>query len=130
MSKRIYNVLFHLHTVSGIVISVILYVIFFTGSFSFFRDEIANWERNHDVEYAENISMDLDHAFDSLDQKYALHGRNISISKHYVERRIGVSLDPSQDSLADEKGKARHFFYQDTETLQTADYASSYSLGE
>lgn len=49
MSKRTYNILFHLHTVSGIVISVALYVIFFTGSFSFFRDEIVNWERGHTV---------------------------------------------------------------------------------
>ncbi|WP_422359716.1 PepSY-associated TM helix domain-containing protein [Reichenbachiella sp.] len=130
MSKRIYNVLFHLHTVSGIVISVILYVIFFAGSFSFFRDEIANWERNHAVENSEQISMNLDGALDSLDEKYALHGRNISISRHHTERRIAVSLDPSQDSLAEEEGKAKHFFYQDTETLQTADYVSSYSLGE
>ena len=35
MGNRIYNILFHTHTVSGIVISVALYVIFFTGSFSF-----------------------------------------------------------------------------------------------
>lgn len=130
MSKRIYNVLFHLHTVSGIVISVILYVIFFAGSFSFFRDEIVNWERNHAVDFSENISIDYDAALDSLDQLYALQGRNISISKHYVERRIGVSLDPSQDSLAEEQGKKKHFFYQDTETLGTTDYATSYSLGE
>lgn len=130
MSKRIYNVLFHLHTVSGIVISVALYVIFFAGSFSFFRDEIANWERNHAVENTENISMNLDVALDSLDEKYALHDRNISISRHHNERRIAVSLDSSQDSLAEEKGKAKHFFYQDTETLQTADYTSTYSLGE
>ncbi|RYG94835.1 PepSY domain-containing protein, partial [archaeon] len=34
---------FHTHTVSGIVISVVLFVIFFAGSFSFFRDEIINW---------------------------------------------------------------------------------------
>ncbi|WP_420583378.1 PepSY-associated TM helix domain-containing protein [Reichenbachiella sp.] len=130
MSKRIYNVLFHLHTVSGIVISVILYIIFFAGSFSFFRDEIVNWERNHAVENTEQISMDLDAALDSLDEKYALHGRNISISRHHIERRIAVSLDPSQDNLAQEKGKAEHFFYQDTKTLHTADYVSSYSLGE
>lgn len=130
MSKRIYNVLFHLHTVSGIVISVALYVIFFAGSFSFFRDEIANWERNHAVPYGENLVMDLDAALDSLDQTYTLHGRNVSISRHYMERRIAVSLDPSQDSLATAEAKKKHFFYQDTETLETAKYADSYSLGE
>jgi uncharacterized iron-regulated membrane protein len=46
MSNRIYNILFHTHTISGIFISLALYVIFFAGSFSFFRDEINSWERN------------------------------------------------------------------------------------
>ncbi|WCC44944.1 hypothetical protein PJW08_01285 [Tenacibaculum finnmarkense] len=42
MSKRNYNVFFNTHTVSGIVISVALYVIFFAGAFSFFKEEIIN----------------------------------------------------------------------------------------
>lgn len=130
MSKRIYNVLFHLHTVSGIVISVLLYVIFFAGSFSFFRDEIVNWERNHAVEFSEHLVTDFDVVFDSLESKYDLQGREVSIGKHYVERSFGVNLSASADSLASEGAKKRHFFYMDSETYETADYASSYSLGE
>ena len=49
MNKRSYNIFFHLHTISGIIISAALFVIFFTGSFSFFRDEIANWQKNEEV---------------------------------------------------------------------------------
>ncbi|RJE74752.1 PepSY domain-containing protein [Reichenbachiella sp. MSK19-1] len=130
MSNRVYNILFHLHTVSGIVISVLLFVIFFAGSFSFFRDDIVNWERGHTVEQTERIDMDLDAAMDSLSQHYNLHGRDVSISKHYLERRIGVSLSASHDSLASEADKARAFFYLDMKTTETASYASSYSLGE
>nr|BFF40080.1 hypothetical protein BACY1_18850 [Tenacibaculum mesophilum] len=50
MAKRVYNIMFHTHTISGIVISAALYVIFFTGSISFLRDEIIAWERNEPVE--------------------------------------------------------------------------------
>ena len=82
------------------------------------------------MDFSEHIIIDYDAALGSLDQLYQLYGRNISFSKHYIERRIGVSLDPSQDSLADEKAKQKHFFYQDTETLSTYKYADSYSLGE
>jgi len=130
MSKRVYNVLFHLHTVSGIVISVVLFVIFFAGSFSYFRDEIVNWERSHSVSNTENIEMDFDRAMDSLAKDHDLYGRDISIGKHYIERRIGVSLSVSQDSLASEEAKTSSFFYLDTKTFDEADYSSSYSLGE
>ncbi|MEM9935869.1 MAG: PepSY domain-containing protein, partial [Bacteroidota bacterium] len=45
MDRRIYNIMFSLHTMSSIIISVAVFVIFFAGTFSFFRDEIVNWER-------------------------------------------------------------------------------------
>lgn len=130
MNKRIYNIIFHLHTVSGIVISAALFVIFFTGSFSFFRDEIVNWERNHTVNYTENIEMDYDALFDSLSANYNLTGRDIALQKYYVERRVGINLGGSKDSLATEEDKTSHFFYADIETYETSDYTSSYSLGE
>ena len=49
MGKRVYNIVFHTHTISGIIISAALYVIFFTGSLSFLRDEINAWERNEPI---------------------------------------------------------------------------------
>ena len=77
MGKRVYNILFNLHTVSGIVISVALYVIFFAGSFSFFRDEIVAWERNEQAQNADNLPNEIDRILKHLDSTYILDGRDI-----------------------------------------------------
>jgi uncharacterized iron-regulated membrane protein len=44
LNNRAYSVLFHTHTVAGIVISFALFVIFYAGAFSLFRAEIYQWE--------------------------------------------------------------------------------------
>jgi len=44
LPPRVYNIFFHTHTVSGIVISVALYIIFFAGAFTLFREEFYQWE--------------------------------------------------------------------------------------
>ncbi|WP_439555390.1 PepSY-associated TM helix domain-containing protein [Dyadobacter sp.] len=44
LSNRLYNIFFHTHTVSGIVLSFGLYVIFFAGAFSLFKSEFYQWE--------------------------------------------------------------------------------------
>lgn len=44
LGNRAYNIMFHTHTVSGIVISVALYIIFFAGAFTLFKDEFYQWE--------------------------------------------------------------------------------------
>lgn len=44
LSNRLYNITFHTHTVSGIVISFALYVIFFAGAFTLFKDQFYQWE--------------------------------------------------------------------------------------
>ncbi|WP_342089023.1 PepSY-associated TM helix domain-containing protein [Dyadobacter sp. OTU695] len=44
LSPRLYNITFNTHTVSGIVISFALYVIFFAGAFTLFKDEFYQWE--------------------------------------------------------------------------------------
>ena len=68
LGKRSYNVLFHTHTVSGIVISFALFVIFYAGAFALFRHDIAQWENpylrqkvNPDFSYEKGIA-----AVDSL----------------------------------------------------------------
>ena len=50
MSNRNYNVFFNTHTVSGIVISIALYVIFFAGAFALFKGEIQIWEEGKNPE--------------------------------------------------------------------------------
>ncbi|RCR65676.1 PepSY-associated TM helix domain-containing protein [Larkinella punicea] len=44
LGNRAYHIMFHTHTVSGIVISVALYIIFFAGAFTLFREEFYQWE--------------------------------------------------------------------------------------
>lgn len=44
LGPRAYNILFHTHTVSGIIISVVLFVIFFAGATSLYKQEIYQWE--------------------------------------------------------------------------------------
>ena len=130
MGKRAYNILFHTHTVSGIVISVALYVIFFAGSFSFFRDEIVNWERGHTVNVQGEIGINLDTIIQSLSETYHLYGRDINLKHYYNERRVNVSLSPSKDSTATDDAKMGAFFYIDTIDKSASSYMESYTLGE
>ena len=130
MDKRIYNILFHTHTVSSIVISVALYVIFFAGSFSFFRDEIVNWERGHQVNTSDQIIVDVDTILLSLSEFYDLSGRDITLTHYYNERQIGISLTGSKDSTATKEAEAAAFFYLDTQNKTSVTYPESYTLGE
>ncbi|MDJ1469311.1 PepSY-associated TM helix domain-containing protein [Xanthocytophaga flava] len=59
LPNRAYNILFHTHTVSGIVISVALYIIFFAGAFTLFRDEFYKWE-NPTARYYTGKPIDYD----------------------------------------------------------------------
>lgn len=127
MDKRSYNIFFHLHTVTGIVISVLLYVIFFAGSFSFFRDEIIAWERNEPVVSSHGFQLDIDAALDTLDARYNLTGRDVSFYKQGREKRYAVSLSAPKDTLISKEGE---FFYMDPETFRTYKYDKSYTLGE
>lgn len=131
MNNRNYNIYFHTHTVSGIVISVVLFVIFFAGSFSFFKDEISNWERNESPIAHQKITLNAEALLDSIGKKYRLQGRTISFWQDSNDSKvISVSLEASKDSLASEKDKESHYFSLDTQTFKTATYEESYSLGE
>lgn len=130
MDKRTYNILFHTHTVSGIVISVALYVIFFAGSFAFFRDEINNWQHNDKVTVLDELPSNLDARLEQLSQKHELYGRDVELRHNYNERSIAVSLSASKDSLATEQAKESAFLYLDIDNGQTSTYSKSYALGE
>lgn len=137
MSNRIYNILFHTHTIAGIVISVALYVIFFAGSFSFFRDEIVSWERNESLSEGWMLQeMDFDMVLDTLDERKGISKTDISFNQHYDEQRTGVSISAPKDAEI-KKGEGRRdrggrgdFFYMNTNDLNTYDYQKSYSFGE
>lgn len=42
--NRTFNILFHLHTVCGIILSAVLFVIFLAGAFTLFKNEFYLWE--------------------------------------------------------------------------------------
>ncbi|MEM6767194.1 MAG: PepSY-associated TM helix domain-containing protein [Bacteroidota bacterium] len=122
--------MFSLHTMSSIIISVAVFVIFFAGTFSFFRDEIVNWERGHQVSQKEEIDANIDTLLAALGETHNLYGRDVSLTLYYNERRVGVSMTGSKDSTALEDDKVGAFFYLDTHDHTTATYTDSYSLGE
>ncbi|KDN56656.1 PepSY-associated TM helix domain-containing protein [Flavobacterium seoulense] len=130
MNNRNYNIFFHTHTVSGIVISVVLYVIFFAGSFAFFKDDITNWEKGDALVTNQEIHLDYNQALKKLDPEFDLQGRNISFYQSPGKKSVSVSLGASKDTLASKKAKEGQYFYLDTSTYKTKTYDESYSLGE
>ncbi|TCI90368.1 PepSY-associated TM helix domain-containing protein [Tenacibaculum sp. M341] len=130
MSKRNYNVFFNTHTVSGIVISVALYIIFFAGAFALFKDEIQVWEEGKRVSNTDRHAIDFDTIFKSLDDEFDLQGRDIQIDLGKKEDKIYAYLLPSQDSLASEKSKTTQFFSVDINTLERKEYHEYYGIGE
>lgn len=130
MNNRNYNIFFHTHTVSGIVISVVLYIIFFAGSLSFFREDITGWEKGESASMTNEVQLNFDQALKSLDPTYDLHGRKISIYQPQNQESVYVSLEASKDSLASKKAKEGQYFILNNSTYKTTTYSESYNLGE
>lgn len=130
MNNRNYNIIFHTHTISGIIISVVLFIIFFAGSFAFFKDEISNWEKGESAPITNNIQLNYDKALKVLDTSFDLKGRKIAISQHNKEKKVAISLEATKDSTASIKAKEGHFLYLNNETYNTTTYEQSYNLGE
>ena len=129
MNVKNYNRYFHLHTISGIVITVILYIFFFAGSFAFFKNEINSWQTNTPKKKYDATTVNYKLILDSLDQNYGLYGRDISFRFSEKTRKIGTSISVSKDSL-NPKAQERNFASFDPETMQTQDYNQGYGLGE
>lgn len=128
MNNRNYNIYFHLHTISGIIISAILFVIFFAGSFAFFKNEISNWQKNAPNNETEKRQINYNAIIDTIATKYDLHGRKISLTTNEDSRQLRVFVSASADTL-NNKGKGG-FFYLDTKTFASGDYKTNYDLGE
>ncbi|MEM9000599.1 MAG: PepSY-associated TM helix domain-containing protein [Bacteroidota bacterium] len=60
LGNRTYNVMFHVHTVTGIVLSFALFVVFYAGAFALFYHETRQWEDpDLRVSYIENFDLDV-----------------------------------------------------------------------
>ncbi|MDC1162514.1 PepSY-associated TM helix domain-containing protein, partial [Tenacibaculum sp.] len=130
MNKKNYNIFFNTHTVSGIVISVALYVIFFAGAFALFKDEIAHWEKGY---YNASISKEnhnYDSLISSLNKDYHLTSRDIIFRLKHKGEHSFVSILPSKDSLAPKESLVHDYFSLNMEKHDTQTYSELYNLGE
>lgn len=93
MNNRNYNIYFNTHTISGIIISAILFVIFFAGSYTLFKKDIAAWQSNTSFSAKRETKLNYNKVLDSLDQKHKLQGRDISF--YFQEKTFDVYVDVS-----------------------------------
>src|SRR5690606_25798756 len=77
MKIRNYNIYFNTHTISGIIICALLYVIFFAGSFSLFKKEISAWQNNISFYNQKVEAQQYSDFLDSVSNGYNLQGRDI-----------------------------------------------------
>ncbi|WP_103865996.1 PepSY domain-containing protein [Aquimarina sp. I32.4] len=130
MSKRLYNIFFHTHTVSGIVISVALYVIFLCGAFALFKDEIEVWEKGIPINREKITNLDYDQLISLLKEKeHGLYARDIHITLPQASQLASIRITASKDTLAPKEAKKRRFMYLDTDTFEISSYYQKYSLG-
>ncbi|MFB2119528.1 PepSY-associated TM helix domain-containing protein [Parapedobacter sp. 2B3] len=145
MNIRNYNIYFNTHTISGIIICALLYVIFFAGSFSFFRDEISAWQKNRSA-YAHPASAnDYDYLLDSLHAAHNLLGRDITFYVQDNNVQAYVNMGPSQDTTVKKKSTGEDgprrgrrgrgngdsaYFQYDFKQNKAGSYAESYDMGE
>jgi uncharacterized iron-regulated membrane protein len=150
MDNRKYNIYFHTHTISGIIICAVLYVIFFAGSFSFFKDDIAAWQKNSSfISEKKNTVKDFNRIIDSLSHHHKLIGRNFNFTVQRHGMGAYVTMSPSMDSTLKKsvkpgekpkEGRGRGgrgrgdgdsaYFTYDFAQQKQAEYSSSYDMGE
>lgn len=148
MDNRKYNIYFHTHTISGIIISVLLYVIFFAGSFSFFKDDISAWQKNNSYQVSkENIHKDYNALIDSLSKHHSLKGRDFdfNLQKNGINAYVTISeshdstikkqVKPKSEEVKKEKKGRRKkgdtiSFTYDFSKKAEQDYVKNYDMGE
>ena len=152
MDNRNYNIYFHTHTISGIFICALLYVMFFAGSFSFFKDDISAWQKNESITAQRGVTeRDFNHVLDSLSANHTLKGRDIEFSMQRHGMGAYVSMSASHDSTVkakvkkkpeeQKKGRGRGrgrrggnddsaFFTYSFGQKKVVDYQTGYDMGE
>jgi uncharacterized iron-regulated membrane protein len=131
MNRRNYSVFYNLHTVSGIVISVALFVIFFAGAFALFHVEISVWEKGGHPQKIAKEEIDFEQILSSLDSEYELTSRDLQIN--FPEEHptaVSVRLAAAKDTLATAEAKNNEYFIIDIDNGKRATYQENYDLGE
>ncbi|WP_367914680.1 PepSY-associated TM helix domain-containing protein [Leadbetterella sp. DM7] len=143
MDLRKYNIYFHTHTISGIIIAALLYVIFFAGSFSFFRDDITAWQKGRSA-VSGKIDADYNFLMDSLARNYNLRGRDFGFYLLRQGHGTYLNMSSSKDTTiskprkeAPARGRGRrggdsdsaYFLYHFTDKKPVT-YTEGYDMGE
>jgi len=136
MNKKNHNRFFHLHTVSGIIISVGLYIIFFAGAFTLYVEAISSWEKgtfsdqNHQEVLPEK-RLDYDRLLNSLEQNgYDLYGRSIYLSTEGKEAQE-FTLTESQDTIKTKNASKEYHLKVNRTTYEITNYKQKhYSIGD
>lgn len=92
--KRNYNVFLNLHTVSGIIITVGLYVCFFAGGIALFYKNINNWEHNKvTIIQTDQSSIDYEKALKVIEKEgYILENRTIDFTVKEINNKNYLSV--------------------------------------
>lgn len=145
MNLRKYNIYFHTHTISGIFICAFLFVIFFAGSYSFFKKDISAWQSNSSFRAHEKQALNYNKLVDSLDHQYNMTGRDLSL--YFQENSLDTYVDMSaskdstlvpkkQPEKKKEKGRGRRkegdgqYFKYNFIKGDSKTYEQSYDMGE
>lgn len=119
LNKRAHNILFHTHTVTGIVISFLLFIIFYAGAFSLFQHEAYRWENPY-ARYESPKEIDLENIVNNVFDTYPQLDKsdNISIampSKYNPEIKIYVN------EIVNDSTQHRKALFVNTQTLEISD---------
>ncbi len=127
MDKRRYNVFYNLHTVSGITISVVLFVMFFAGAFALFKDEVAIWEKGEVIEQQAVEAINYDRIVASLSSAgHDLEGRDVRMIMPHLDNEVWVILSASKVNPKHKKT----YVNVNTVNYQVTAYGAFYSFGE
>jgi uncharacterized iron-regulated membrane protein len=147
MDNRKHNIYFHTHTISGIIVCAILYVIFFAGSFAFFKEDLSAWQKNRSlIAKHDPVRRDLNHVLDSLSDHYTLKGRDFEFYMQRNGQGAYVTMTASHDTTVKAKTKSKTpqrrrggrrganddsaYFTYDFVNQKPADYQAGYDMGE
>jgi uncharacterized iron-regulated membrane protein len=137
--KRNYNIFFHLHTVSGITITVGLFIIFFAGAFTLFREEIGEWEssgkntstRAVTKEISENRTKRTDYTKFILALENEVpnaYGREFYGKRELNSGKFSFYISETTDTTFDKKKNTDYRFQSANGKLESR--SESYSFGE
>ena len=131
--KRNYNVFFHLHTVSGITITVGLFIIFFAGAFRLFRSEIAAWEKSGVTKLEiETSKTDYNTIVSAVEKQVPKpFGREIYAYQEPNSNEYSLYVSASPDSTyKEEQGNKDYRFKYNSAKQKLEASAENYSFGE